>query len=367
MRNALCPAMVYSTAGLVALVLSGCDQSTRVSAPVVAPATSQAVADDLPSDAELKAKLDDAIAFTAERRLDPKVQSAWQVVHGIMALGRELKFEQDGQLVPALDYLLEGGAMKGWNFMPGEKGLDSLLEEGTKTGQGHEDQWLGYLSQCGLKPDEKLVVKGETYTVADLLSQAQWDVRDGMEATWTLMAFSTYLPLDATWQARDGSTWSIERLVAMEAAQDLATSACGGTHRLYGLATALARRRAEGLPVTGGWQAAEEKIRWAIDGAQAYQQPDGGFSTQYIHRSATAPDVALRINTTGHVLEFLAMAMTDEELRQPWVARAAVFLCDMFELTRKQDLECGGLYHAAHGLKLYRDRRFGAATAGEGQ
>ena len=67
--------------------------------------------------------------------------------------------------------------------------------------QGHPDQWLGYLSQCGLAPcgrggvplDARLVVNGRDFTVADLLSQAQADIAPGQEATWTLMAFSSYL------------------------------------------------------------------------------------------------------------------------------------------------------------------------------
>ena len=95
----------------------------------------------------------------------------------------------------------------------GDHGLEAVLEAGSKTGQGHEDQWLGYLSQCGITPDEPIVVGGQTYKVRDLITQAQWDIYDGMEATWTLMAFSTYLPLDAEWTAKDGTKWNIERMV----------------------------------------------------------------------------------------------------------------------------------------------------------
>ena len=103
----------------------------------------------------------------------------------------------------------------------GDHGLEAVVEAGSKTGQGHEDQWLGYLSQCGLSPEQPIVVGGQTYTIHDLITQAQWDIYDGMEATWTLMAFSTYLPLDAEWTAKDGTTWNIERMVEMESAQDL--------------------------------------------------------------------------------------------------------------------------------------------------
>src|SRR6185503_18433979 len=135
-------------------------------------------------------------------------------------------------------YLLDGGTLKGWNLRKGDHGLEAVLEEGSKTGQGHKDQWIGYLSQVGLKPETKISLGGELYTIADLIEQAKWDLRDPMEATWTLMAFSTYFPLDAQWPARDGSTWNIERIVEMEAGQPLEGAACGGSHRMYSLANA---------------------------------------------------------------------------------------------------------------------------------
>ena len=40
----------------------------------------------------------------------------------------------------------------------GEKGLDTVLEAGSKTGQGHDDQWLGYMSQIGMPIDTPIAV-----------------------------------------------------------------------------------------------------------------------------------------------------------------------------------------------------------------
>jgi hypothetical protein len=45
------------------------------------------------------------------------------------------------------------------------------------------------------------------------------------------------------------------------------------------------------------------------------------------------------------------------------MTRALEFLLDAFEATEGDDLECGGLYHGAHGLILYRERRFGAPSS----
>ncbi len=318
----------------------------------------------LPSDEELRERISRVLGFTLARHLNVKVSNAWQVVHGVLAFGPRLEVLVDGEPVPALDYLLEGGQLAGWTLVPGEQfpegqGLEAILEPGDKVGQGHEDQWLGYLSQIGLAPDRTIVVRGQRFTTADMVRQAQWDVYDGMEATWTVMAFSTYLPLDARWKAKNGDEWTLERLVAMEARQDLRASACGGTHRLYGLCAAVNRFLQSGQPLEGGWLEAEKKIQESVAAAQRYQNADGSFSSNYFHGPGQAADVGVQINTTGHTLEFLMLALKDEELRQPWITRAVLFLCGKLEATRKLDLECGGLYHAAHGLVLYHQRRFG--------
>jgi len=291
------------------------------------------------------------------------VHGAWQVVHGILAFGPEFPLAHDGEVGPALDYLLGGGPLTGWKLRPGERGVVAVVEEGSTTGQGHPDQWIGYLSQCGLSGvplDTKLVVGGRDHTLADLLTQAQHDIRPGQEATWTLMALAAHVPPDASWEAADGTTWTIEQIVQMEADADLSTSACGGAHRLTALAVALAAHRAartnpEG-PLTGGWAAAAERLADAIDRARRFQQPDGGFSTHFFDRPGTSPDVFARLGATGHIFELLAIALDDDELAAPWVTRAAERLLVLLEQTHDVDVECGGLYHAIHGLSLYNRR-----------
>ncbi len=306
------------------------------------------------------------------RRLNPRDHAAWQVVHGILAFGEAFPIQQGDGTTPALAYLLEGGRLTGWSLRPSSPGVISVLEAGSKTGQGHPDQWLGYLSQCsleGLPPDTPLVVAGERRRVGDLIEQAKHDLRPGQEATWTLMALATYLPTDAEWTSGDGEEWSLERLVAMEAAADLAGSACGGSHRLYGLAVAVNRYlAATGLnpeELTGGWAAAEARIQEGIEKARRFQQPDGSFSTSFFERPGSSPDVFARIGATGHTFEFLAMALDERRLAEPWMRRAAAALVTLLEQTADVPVECGGLYHAAHGLVLYRARTCGPTVSVE--
>jgi len=326
--------------------------------------------------ADLCRRIDAVLDHTRDARLlDASVHGAWQVVHGILAFGRDFPLRHDGQVSPALDYLLGGKPITGWTLRPAAPGVRAIVDGGSTMAQGHPDQWLGYLSQCGLAPcgrggvplDTKLVVAGREFTVADLLAQAQADIEPGQEATWTLMALSAYLPHDATWTARDGERWSIERVVAMEADTDVYSSACGGAHRLYGLIAALKQHMAATgtawNDLEGTWGDAAAVVDDAIDRARRFQQADGSFSTHSFERPGTSADVFAKLSATGHVFEVVVMALDDERLAEPWVTRAADRLVTLLEQTADVEVECGGLYHAAHGLLLYRERMCGGHVA----
>ncbi len=355
-RARLCIALLC----LIALVpLCGCSDSDMPRAAAATPRK----APPIPAADDLRDRIDHAISITAQRHLVAGSNAAWQVVHGILAFGPDLMLVVDGKPTSALVYLQQGGRLTGWNLIPGDKGLEAPLEPGSKTGQGHEDQWLGYLSLIGLPDTTPIKVAGKTYTLRDLVTQAQWDIYDGMEATWSLMGFVAYLPLDAKWKAKDGSEWTIERVVAMESKQDLRRSACGGAHRLTALTVALQKYLDSGGKLTGGWQAAHDKIYGPQQGAiaimRAYQQPDGSLSSDYFNGPRWTADIGQRIGTTGHTLEWLALALPQNQLQDPWITQAVNYLCLMLEETKDYELECGGLYHAARGLKIYRERRFG--------
>jgi hypothetical protein len=316
--------------------------------------------------------LDEVLEFTLQdRQLNTEEHGAWQILHGVLAYQQAfpVRVGKNGPFQPALQYALDGGEIHGWTFQPGEvldaatgrRGLRALVEPGTKQGQGHADQWLAILSQCNLPIDQPLKIGSDLFTLRDLVDQVCRDVPYNVESewSWTLIGLTQYLPTNHEWTAADGQTWSIARLVGAEAEQDINGSACGGTHRLIGLAMALQRHRAQGREVAGAWQNAADRINQAIQIALTTQNPDGSFSTEYFRRPGSSPDMAVVLGSTGHILEFLTLAMTDDQLRHPQVDLAARHLCQLFETTRDLPLECGALYHAAHGLVLYRERLFG--------
>jgi hypothetical protein len=373
--------------GLVVLLTAGgcLDRSSAVAMAGAHPAQL--------SDDALRAKIDSIVDYTLNARLmNTRDHAAWQVVHGIEAYGQQLPLAHDGEVSSALDYLLGGGALKGWVMRPGDKGVFSLIEAGSKTGQGHPDQWLGYMSQCGdVKADDPMTVGGKKYKIRDLMTEAQWQLFDGEEASWTLMGAVTYLPLDAKWTAKDGSKWTFEKLVAMEANHKLGDGGCYGTHRLYALAIAVNRyvketgahapkiengdvNLTDGDPkeLKGGWLAAYLKVLDGLERVQSCQQPDGSFSTNFFGVPTESADLSARLYAGGHTLEFVAVAVnsglygTDEgtqhtayTLADRWVVAAVTKLCNQMDVARDMEPDCGTLYHAAHGLQVYRNLRFG--------
>lgn len=330
----------------------------------------------LPGDDEILRQIDEALEYTYDhRRLSvgstANDQAAWQIVHGALAFKREFLVSDGMRDVSAVDYILAGGKMKGLDLRRGD-----LLDEATKRygiatviaedkmGQGHQDQWLGYLSDCHLSLDQPIVVEGEKHTIADYIDQAKLDVNKNttLEFSWTLMALTAYYPTDYTWKAGDGSEWNIAKLVDIELGHNLDASACGGTHRMTGLTMAFNRHVAAGKPVTGAWKKLADRIQECIEKAQQYQNSDGSLSSNYFARPGKSADLAVCMGSAGHVLEFLCTAMDKEELQQPWVQRATLDMCKTFRKTKPVDVECGALFHAAHGLVLYREKVFGPRT-----
>jgi hypothetical protein len=343
--------------------LAGCNVRVENDSPTVIETSSASQPDNL------RERIAKVIDHTLnQRQLNSTDHAAWQVIHAVLAYGRDLKIMHEGELIPALDYLLSGNRINGWNARPGNHGVFVPLEAESKAGQGHPDQWLGYISQLDISADTPLVVWKKQYKLRDLLTQSQWDLVDGQEASWMLMALSnkSYWPdIDAKWKASNGNEWTADGVAALEADPDVSPivgAACGGTHRLQGLALYVRRMRAEkGANAMNypGFDAADKQVKFHIQRARELQNPDGSFSSNYFARAGQVVDMKDRIDTTGHVLEFLAMAADDETFNAPWVLRMCECLVTMMEKSVEAPLDCGGLYHTAHGLKVYSERRWG--------
>jgi hypothetical protein len=365
----------YLSIFAAAVILLGCRSAATDDGPTEVQATSNAPAKPPEAD-ELRDMIDRTLEFTEHgRQMSLEKHAAWQLLHGTLAFGEKFEMVAEGKKEVVVDWVFDGKPMKGWTVVPTEQGLQVTIEPG-KFGQGHEEQWLAILSQWNVPITRKVIVAGKEYTLYDMVKRSMYDCYEGKEGSWTIIALSKHLnPIDQKWIARDREEWTLERLVSMEAGpiydevagqEKILNGACGGTHRLIGLSIALNNYRAKHPEpeLTGGWLAAEKRIAWAVQQAQANQHPTGAFSIAFFFRPSHSANIDEHLAATGHILEFLAFALPKERLEAPWIQKAVVYLCGLLERTRQLDLECGALYHAAHGLVLYREKVFGPREGG---
>ncbi len=355
---------------VLAACLLGCNPSPAEK-PVQAQPVSSTKPPAPPTPDQLRDMIDATLDFTEHgRQMSLDKHAAWQLLHGVLAFGEKFQIVADGEQKVAVDWIFDGKPMKGWTLTPTSRGLRGEIEAG-KFGQGHDDQWLAILSQWNVPITRTLNVAGREFTVYDMVKRTMYDCWEGKESSWTVIALSKHLePIDQKWIATDREEWTLERLVAMEAGpiydeevgrEKILEGACGGTHRLIGLSIALNNYRARkpDAELTGGWEAARRRIEWAVDQAQANQSPNGAFSILFFARPSNSTNIDEHLAATGHILEFLTFALPKKQLEAPWIQRAVVYLCGVLDRTRHLDLECGALYHAAHGLVLYREKVFG--------
>lgn len=289
----------------------------------------------------------------------------WSIMHGVLAFGRDAQIVSHGLKVNAVEYMCHNGLGHDRRMMYLQNG--ALRTQKGQGFQGHDGQLLAILAQSDVPIDQPIVVEGRTFSVRDLVRLEQRNCRAGTELTFSLMGLSHYLDAQAVWRSKDGQTWNLERLVHEEISQPINGAACGGAHRLMGLSYAVLQLYERGEPITGEWIRAANYIREYHDYALSLQNEDGSFSTQWFEARGDRGDVAKKIYTTGHVMEWLACSLPDERLTDPRVVRGAEFLTELLlaEWSPHRELQgrdVGPKCHAVRALRVYEQRVFGAAS-----
>jgi hypothetical protein len=318
-----------------------------------------------------RARIESAIAQVVRRDLRTD-NGFWTVFHAILGLGPKavtMVNPESGQRVNALDYISQGGEVRGMRFIPTAHGLD--VQTGPQwVGQGHQDQFIAEMAQWNVSIDRPFRVQGRDYTFRDFVRHTQMRAstrqRPPQELSWAILVIGHYLGTDLKWTNEFGEPVTFDDLIRYEIEQPMDERvACGGTHRLFGLSWVYHLHLQKGGKPEGAWKdlVAFTDRHKAL--ARAYQNADGSFSTSFFREKGELRDLQLQMNTTGHTLEWLALALSDQELRESWVERAADRLAQMFHDIEGSTMESGSLYHAVHGLLIYYARLYGPEWLGD--
>ncbi|MDA7978109.1 MAG: hypothetical protein MPJ50_04985 [Pirellulales bacterium] len=309
---------------------------------------------------ELRSRIATVLDRYENRPLNSGENSPWQVMHRIVAYGVETQIEvgrPGGVHQSAIGWLLFNQPFRGQRLLVARN--NSVYGKEGRGLQGHGGQLLAILAQSKLQRDYPIRVGEQEFSVEDLIRSEQRTCRARTELTFKLIGLAHYLPSDTTWKSDDGQAWSIERLVREEISQRIQGGTCGGTHRLMGLTYAVVRRKQQGLELTGDFARAATYINEYIDYALKLRNPDGSFSTSFLEHRAMNPDLSVRLRTTGHILEWLAFAVSDDTLRDPEIVESVEYLTQILEQSPNRNWEVGPLGHALHALALYQQRVWG--------
>jgi hypothetical protein len=184
-------------------------------------------------------------------------------------------------------------------------------------------------------------------------------VNSNQELSWAVILVAQYKGLDAAWTNAEGEKLCLEDLVRYETDASVEKAPCGGTHRLFGLTWVYHLHRQHGGKAEGVWKDVADKTVKYRDLARKYQNPDGSFSSNHFREPGSSSDPQVRISTSGHMLEWLALALSEDELKQKWVRDAAGAVAGMILELQDQPIDGGALYHAIHGLQIYYARVYG--------
>jgi hypothetical protein len=283
-------------------------------------------------------------------------------MHAFIAFGVRTQVRRDGPTgdpVNAIGWLCWGGRCQGGPLIVLEG--DRLIARQGPGMQGHAGQFMGMLAQSRVPTSYEMKIGAKSFTVADLIEQEKLDCQADSELTFKLIGLMHYLKSDETWTSRHGQQWSIPRLIREELKAPIRGAACGGTHRLFGLSMAYIKRAKRGEPLDGEYLRAKKYIaeyhRYTFG---SLQNPDGSFSTEWFTRPANRDDLDRKIQTTGHITEWLAFSLSDEQLREPRMIKAIDFLAHSLVENPERPWSIGPLGHALHAVVMYDERVFAA-------
>ena len=315
----------------------------------------------------LRSLIADTLATYQRRPLNTANNTPWEVMHGFIAFGIPTQVRvggSSGGLVNAIGWMNMGGRCRG-QVMLAAVGDRVVAQKGIGV-QGHSAQYLAILAQCRVAMNSPISIQSKSFTVADLVEEEKLSCQTKTELTFALIGLAHYLPDDAEWQSRDGKSWTLEKLVAEEIEQPIRGAPCGGTHRLFGLAYGCQRRlRATGR-LDGHYARADKFVRdYQNFALTKLQNPDGSFSTEWFKYPADREDdIDRKVQTTGHILEWLVASLDQEALYQPRVVAAVEFLATALARQPSREWKIGPMGHALHALTIYQERAWGTVLPG---
>ncbi|HZL36439.1 MAG TPA: hypothetical protein VFC78_14055 [Tepidisphaeraceae bacterium] len=317
----------------------------------------------------------DSAAFASYERIQPSAsQPPWALFHGFLGHIGNYEIIKNGSAYSAEEWLLRESS---WERAYGRREIMVQREYGlsfahapspamVRQYEDHYCQFLYMLSETGMDPAHVILhvpPAGRSSLLSSMVADEQRFCHGLLDVSWALPVFIRWG--HPTWKNRFGEDFDLDRLLRQHLDREDRCVACFGTHWRMGLAIAV---REGGAEISGEtMRRARGRLREAIQEAKASQDTASGqFRLEwgvFPKRPANAgnlpalpTDDGALISHQGHMLEWLMVALSDQELAsEKWPRQAAHSLLEKLK-NLPADMNYGGYSHAVHALRLYRKR-----------
>lgn len=306
--------------------------------------------------AALAKRISHVVHMVEERELRSDEHTPWVIMHAAIAFKSDaMVFDAEArEEVEAIEFLLTRAKHDGELLFRVVDGAPALPRDPAV--EHHVNQYLMMLALADVSPGRTVFADaGDRYRVSDLIHAAKRGFEDGQEVGWTLVALSTYVSFHDQWAAANRQTYTITNVLSRGIERDPRDEAEGGTHHLFGVAYAFRRYALEHDDLAGVWRGARAYLSEHAHMVRRSQLDDGAFSAGLLKERKEPDSPSDLVFSTGHTLEWLTFALSEDELREPWVKRAVVRLCEEIEQHPLDAFSDGGIYHAVNALRLYSD------------
>jgi len=349
---------------------------------------------------EIIDQIDDTIAL-AYRVPVTTDDEPWKMVEGVYGFGslfsiKDAVTQEHHRAVMYLDGIKMPGLIKEDRYGP-------YFTAETRTGRAvmHRNHFTGAMVYAGVDAYTSFTSDDGGYnTLNDFLrrSAMMLDIEelsessevitgpDGNELGWTLLMIAGSNLVTAEWMNHKGRAVKTDQIVELALSRPIEWGSYNGlmeqfgiaaalrSYRMYRLREELAAYEAEtkkeepgamprpdlySVELEGIWIETESHVEEVVELMKQNQRKLGGFDAGWAgggegEREADASEIALY---TGHALDFLAVALPDDSLEDPWVLSAVDRLATVVRDNRFQLYDdVWALAHAAHALKAYKQR-----------
>ncbi|MCE9555258.1 MAG: hypothetical protein K8T91_18055 [Planctomycetes bacterium] len=235
------------------------------------------------------------------------------------------------------------------------------------TGAVHVDDLLATLAESGIPHSHPLVMRDSTGHVADLLQGAMRRFhRRQQEYEWSAISYARYLFPAQRWENRYGQPIDVAALVDELMEQPMPNGVCGGAHRLEALVVLLRADDQHHVLAKRTRKKIVDYLARTSALLTASQHSEGYWDRNWYLGTAGATPVAGakqdttydRILTTGHQLEWLALAPPEVQPPRETIVRAGQWLVRAMLAEDDKNLKkhYGPFSHAARALCLWRSK-----------